>query len=164
MLESYYQTIALELGIAPRQVNAVGTLLEEGSTMPFIARYRKEVTGSLDEVAISAIRDRLKDLEQLDARKESIINSLTGQGVITDSLRQAVEAAKTLAELEDIYLPYRPKRRTRAAIAREKDLSLSQRSSIPSLRGQSLSQRPRPISIRNVVSRPRKTPLPGLGT
>ncbi len=122
MLESYYQTIALELGIAPRQVNAVGTLLEEGSTMPFIARYRKEVTGSLDEVAISAIRDRLKDLEQLDARKESIINSLTGQGVITDSLRQAVEAAKTLAELEDIYLPYRPKRRTRAAIAREKGL------------------------------------------
>jgi uncharacterized protein len=122
MKESYYATIALELGIAPRQVNAVGTLLEEGSTVPFIARYRKEITGSLDEVAIATIRDRLKELEQLDARRESIINSLTGQGVLTDLLHQAVDTAKTLAELEDIYLPYRPKRRTRATIAREKGL------------------------------------------
>ncbi len=96
--------------------------MEEGSTVPFIARYRKEITGSLDEVAITAIRDRLKDLEQLDARKESIINSLTVQGVLTDLLHQAVDAARTVAELEDIYLPYRPKRRTRATIAREKGL------------------------------------------
>ena len=122
MLESYTETIALELGIAPRQVNAVNTLLEEGSTVPFIASYRKEITGSLDEVAIAAIKDRIKEIEQLDARKESIINSLSGQGVLTDLLHQAVDAAKTLAELEDIYLPYRPKRRTRATIAREKGL------------------------------------------
>jgi len=122
MLESYTETIALELGIAPRQVNAVNTLLEEGSTVPFIARYRKEITGSLDEVAIAAIKDRLKEIDQLDARRESIINSLSGQGVLTDLLHQAVDAAKTLAELEDIYLPYRPKRRTRATIAREKGL------------------------------------------
>jgi len=122
MLESYTETIALELGIAPRQVNAVSTLLEEGSTVPFIARYRKEITGSLDEVAIADIKDRLKEIEQLDARRESIINSLSGQGVLTDLLHQAVDAAKTLAELEDIYLPYRPKRRTRATIAREKGL------------------------------------------
>jgi uncharacterized protein len=122
MKESYAETIALELGIVPRQVKAVATLLEDSSTVPFIARYRKEVTGSLDEVAIGAIKDRLKEIEQLDARKESIINSLTGQGVLTNLLQQAVDAAKTLAELEDIYLPYRPKRRTRATIAREKGL------------------------------------------
>ena len=79
MLESYTETIAIELGIAPRQVKAVGTLLEEGSTVPFIARYRKEITGSLDEVAIGAIRDRIKEIEQLDARKESLINCLYGK-------------------------------------------------------------------------------------
>jgi protein Tex len=122
MHESHYPTIALELRVKPAQVKAVAALLEEGSTMPFIARYRKEVTGSLDEVAIATIKDRLKEIEQLDARRETVIDSLTAQGVLTDLLHQTVDAAKTIAELEDIYLPYRPKRRTRATIAREKGL------------------------------------------
>ncbi len=122
MKETHLSTIARELGIKPGQVQAVGSLLEDGSTVPFIARYRKEATGSLDEVAIGAVKDRLRDLEQLDARRESILHSLTELGVLTEELLQALEAAKTMALLEDIYLPYRPKRRTRATMAREKGL------------------------------------------
>ena len=122
MKESHCTEISQELGITPRQVSAVGALLDDGATVPFIARYRKEQTGSLDEVAITAVRDRLGELEQLDARREAIINSLTQQGVLTDELQEALEGARTLAQVEDIYLPYRPKRRTRAMIAREKGL------------------------------------------
>jgi len=122
MNETYHATIARELGITPHQVRAVGRLLEDDATVPFIARYRKEQTESLDEVAIITIRDRLKDLENLDARRNTIVKSLTEQGVLTDELRSALEDAETLTALEDIYLPYRPKRRTRATVAREKGL------------------------------------------
>jgi len=122
MNESFHRKIAQELGIAPHQVRAVNHLLEDDATVPFIARYRKEKTGSLDEVAILRIRDRLQDLENLNARRTTIINSLAEQGVLTNELRGAVETAETLAALEDIYLPYRPKRRTRASMAREKGL------------------------------------------
>ena len=122
MNEAYFPIIAGELKIKPSQVRAVAGLLEEGSTIPFIARYRKEATGSLDEVAITAVRDRLKELELLDVRREAILKSMTEQGVLTEELEQAVKSAQTMAELEDIYLPYRPKRRTRAVIAREKGL------------------------------------------
>ncbi|MBP8649067.1 MAG: RNA-binding transcriptional accessory protein [Bacteriovoracaceae bacterium] len=118
----HYSIVARELGIAPGQVRAAATLLAEGATVPFIARYRKELTGSLDEVAVTAVRDRLAELEALDARKETVLRSLTARGMLTEDLGRAVAEAQTLPELEDVYLPYRPKRRTRAAIAREKGL------------------------------------------
>jgi len=114
--------ISRELALPPRQVSAAAALLEEGGTVPFIARYRKEATGSLDEVAITSIRDRLTQLAELDQRREAILKSLEERGLLTDELRGAVLTAPTLTELEDIYLPYRPKRRTRATIAREKGL------------------------------------------
>jgi uncharacterized protein len=122
MQEKHYTLIGRETGLKPQQVKAAAVLLGDGATVPFIARYRKEQTGSLDEVAVGTIKERLRELEQLDDRRESIIQSLSGQGVLTDELSLAVEAARTLSELEDIYLPYRPKRRTRASVAREKGL------------------------------------------
>ena len=97
-------------------------LLDDGATVPFIARYRKENTASLDEVAITSIRDRLSQIRELRARQTAILESLEKRGLLIDELRQAVLAAQTMAELEDIYLPYRPKRRTRATIAKEKGL------------------------------------------
>jgi len=103
-------------------VQTVAQLLAEGGTIPFIARYRKELTDSLDEVAISAIRDRLSQLEELENRREAILKSLGERNLLTDELREGIAAAATLAKLEDIYLPFRPKRRTRAMIAREKGL------------------------------------------
>ncbi len=114
--------IASELSLTPRQVLATAELLEGGATVPFIARYRKEVTGSLDEVAITAIRTRLSQLAELDARRETILASLQERGVLTDELKDKILQAQTQTELEDIYLPYRPKRRTRATVAKEKGL------------------------------------------
>ncbi|MBW2409081.1 MAG: RNA-binding transcriptional accessory protein, partial [Deltaproteobacteria bacterium] len=103
-------------------VQACIDLLKQDATIPFIARYRKEATGSLDEVAITAIRDRLNQLEELNARREAILKSLETHGHLTDELKQSVVSAASMAALEDIYLPYRPKRRTKATIAREKGL------------------------------------------
>ncbi|MEQ8821994.1 MAG: Tex family protein [Sumerlaeia bacterium] len=122
MSHTYHQLIAKELGIRTEQVAATAGLLAEGGTVPFIARYRKEATGLLDEVAITAIRDRLEQLAELDKRREAILASLEERDLLTPELRAKVEAARSLTELEDIYLPYRPKRRTRATIAREKGL------------------------------------------
>jgi len=115
-------TIAKELNIKDQQVAAVAALLSDGSTIPFIARYRKEAIGSLDEVAVTAIRDRLNQLRDLRERQETILKSLDKHGHLTDELRQKVLEAETMAALEDIYLPYKPKRRTRAVIAKEKGL------------------------------------------
>ena len=120
--EIHVAKIAQELSLNQTQVTATTGLLAEGATVPFIARYRKETTGSLDEVAITTIRDRLNQLQDLDARRETILKSLEQNGHLNDELEQAVRAATTLAELEDIYLPFRPKRRTRATVAREKGL------------------------------------------
>ena len=114
--------IAAELAVRPGQVQATAELLEGGATVPFIARYRKEATGSLDEVAITAIRTRLTQLAELDARREAILRSLQERGLLTDELKAQIAQAATMTALEDIYLPYRPKRRTRATIAREKGL------------------------------------------
>ena len=122
MPESHNTRIGTELKISASQVRATATLLSEGSTVPFIARYRKEQTGSLDEVTITAIRDRLAQLAELDKRREAILSSLEDRDLLTDELRISVEEALTLTALEDIYRPYRPKRRTRATIAREKGL------------------------------------------
>ncbi|MBN1369014.1 MAG: RNA-binding transcriptional accessory protein [Dehalococcoidaceae bacterium] len=122
MLETRIKLIAGQLGVALSQVEAVRALLEDGATIPFIARYRKEKTGSLDEVKLAEIRDGLARLEALETRREAILKSLEEQGVLTEELKNAVYGAATLTELEDVYLPYRPKRRTRATIAREKGL------------------------------------------
>ena len=117
-----YEKIARELGITVKQVSDTAQMITEGATIPFIARYRKEVTGSLDEVAITAIRDRLQQLAELDDRRAAILKSLTERNLLTDELSEKIAAAETMSVLEDIYLPFRPKRRTRATIAREKGL------------------------------------------
>jgi protein Tex len=119
---TYAGQIAGELRLDARRVAAVLQLLGEGATVPFVARYRKEMTGSLDEVAITSIRDREKQLAALAERKEAILSSLAERDLLTPDLRAAVEAAPTITALEDLYLPYRPKRRTRAMIARERGL------------------------------------------
>jgi uncharacterized protein len=118
----FISKIAAEQKITDHQVASVSALLDEGATIPFIARYRKEATGSLDEVAVSAIRDRLTQLKELKDRQTAILKSLEKNGHLTDELKKKVVDAENLATLEDIYLPYRPKRRTRAVMAREKGL------------------------------------------
>ena len=114
--------ISRDTGLKENQVAAVLDLLEQGSTVPFIARYRKERTGSLDEVAISGIRDRAKALKELQARKQAIIKSLEERQLYTKDLAQLIQTADSMTRLEDVYEKYRPKRRTRATIAREKGL------------------------------------------
>ena len=122
MTPDHISGIADEIALQPAAVQATVSLLRQGATIPFIARYRKEATGNLDEVAITAIRDRLSQLEELDARKAAVLKSLETHGHLTDELKQKVISAASMALLEDIYLPYRPKRRTKAMIAREKGL------------------------------------------
>jgi uncharacterized protein len=119
MNEAHILKIAGELKVQPRQVTATAKLFAEGATVPFIARYRKEATGSLDEVAITSIRERLLSLAELDQRREAILKSLTGRNLLTDELKAAIAGAETLTALEDVFQPYRPKRRTRATIAKE---------------------------------------------
>jgi len=114
--------IAQELGLKVAQVEATATLLMGEATVPFIARYRKEVTGGMDEVAIAAVRDRMLQLAELDKRREAVVKSIEEQGKMTDELRAQIAAAETMSVLEDLYLPYRPKRRTRAIVAKEKGL------------------------------------------
>jgi uncharacterized protein len=122
MNERFIARIASELSVPTTKVAATARLLAEGATVPFIARYRKEATGSLDEVAITAVRDRMGQLVELEQRREAIVKSLTERNLLTDQLKSAVEGADTLSALEDLYAPYRPKRRTRATIAREAGL------------------------------------------
>lgn len=119
---SYAPQISQNLHIQPRRVEAVLELLEGGATIPFIARYRKEATGSLDEVQIADIQDLWKKLQELDKRRESILASIEEQGKLSPELRAAILAAATMTELEDLYLPYRPKRKTRATAAIERGL------------------------------------------
>ena len=122
MIDIEIPHIARELHLAGEQVEATVGLLDDGATVPFIARYRKEHTGSLDEVAITSIRDRLSQLRELRDRREAILASLEKRGLLSEELRKAVLSAQSMALLEDTYLPHRPKRRTRAAIAREMGL------------------------------------------
>jgi uncharacterized protein len=121
-LAAYVPQIAGELKLTARQIVATAEMIEAGATVPFIARYRKEVTGGLDEVAIIAVRDRLQQLRDLAGRRNTILASLQEQGKLTDELRAKVNGADTMTALEDIYLPYRPKRRTRGTMAKEKGL------------------------------------------
>jgi len=120
--EQHLAQVAAELALRPAQVRATAELLTDDATVPFIARYRKEATDSLDEVAIAAIRDRLAQLDSLDKRRAAIAGSLTERDLLTPELAAAIDAAPTLAALEDLYLPFRPKRRTRGSVAREHGL------------------------------------------
>ena len=107
-VSDHHIRIAQELQIRPQQAEAVIRLLGEDATVPFIARYRKEATGSLDEVAVSAIRDRLASLKELEKRREAVLTSLAERELLTPELQHAVDTAENLTALEDIYLPYRP--------------------------------------------------------
>ena len=120
----HLKLISKELSISVQQVSTTINLLDEGATIPFISRYRKELTGSLDEVQVAAIRDRIQQLRELDKRREAILKSMTESGKLSPELEKQIKEAETLTLLEDIYLPYRPKRKTRAATAREKGLQL----------------------------------------
>jgi protein Tex len=119
---SIYRQIAQELGVREQQVTAAVALLDEGATVPFIARYRKEVTGALDDTRLRGLEERLRYLRELEARRTVILNSIREQGKLTDELQAQLVAADSKSRLEDIYLPYKPKRRTKAEIAREAGL------------------------------------------
>ncbi|OJS98233.1 Tex family protein [Marinobacter nauticus] len=121
-MNSISRRIADELGVREQQVNATVALLDEGATVPFIARYRKEVTGSLDDNQLRTLEERLRYLRELEDRRGTILNSIDEQGKLTDELRAAIQEADTKNRLEDLYLPYKPKRRTKAQIAREAGL------------------------------------------
>jgi len=116
------QLIAKDVAVKPGQVDAVIKLLEEGNTVPFIARYRKEVTGSLDEVQIKAVEDRYHYIQQLEQRKEEVIRLIQEQEKLTPELEKSILSATVLQRVEDLYRPYKQKRRTKATIAKEKGL------------------------------------------
>ncbi|MBN2812864.1 MAG: RNA-binding transcriptional accessory protein [Bacteroidales bacterium] len=122
MENKYIHVLAMELNLLPWQVENTMKLLNAGATIPFISRYRKEATGSLDEVQVGNIRDLFNKYQELEKRREAIIKSIDEQGKLTEELRKRLDEAMTLTELEDIYLPYKPKRKTRASVAREKGL------------------------------------------
>jgi protein Tex len=119
---SHVRKVSLELSLKEGQVKATVELLSGGATVPFIARYRKEATGSLDEVAVTSIRDRMKQLAELDERRLAVLESIDKQGKLTPELKAKIDKALTMTELEDLYLPYKPKRRTRGMVAKEKGL------------------------------------------
>ncbi|MER6893271.1 Tex-like N-terminal domain-containing protein, partial [Amycolatopsis sp. NPDC000740] len=121
-VQSVEQRIAEELGVREGQVKAAVTLLDEGSTVPFIARYRKEVTGELDDAQLRTLEERLRYLRELDERRGAVLESIRSQGKLDEALEAQILAADTKSRLEDIYLPYKPKRRTKAQIAREAGL------------------------------------------
>src|SRR5678815_4293874 len=115
-------TVSRELSLSPTQVANTLTLFGEGNTLPFIARYRKEATGGLDEVQLRDVRDRAQYLGELDERRTTILKSIDEQGKLDDALKSKIEGAETKQALEDLYLPFKPKRRTRATIAKERGL------------------------------------------
>jgi len=121
-MSNHSTIIAAELAVAEKQVIATIELLDEGATVPFISRYRKEMTGSLDEVQVAAIRDRFQQLRELDKRREAILKALAALEKLTPELEAKINAATNIATIEDIYLPYKPKRKTRASEARKKGL------------------------------------------
>ena len=116
--ERIARIIASEISASPAQVTAATGLLDGGATVPFVARYRKEVTGGLDDTQLRNLAERLSYLRELEARRAAILESIRGQDKLTEDLARAIAGAETKATLEDIYLPYKPKRRTKAMIAR----------------------------------------------
>ena len=138
---NYAQILADELGIRASQAQAVIDLIDAGNTIPFIARYRKEAHGSLDDTVLRSLAERLEYLRGLDKRREEILRIIADQDLLTDALKQKIESAKTLAELEDLYRPFRPKRRTRATIAKERGLEpLAMFIRLQPMRGDMLSE------------------------
>ncbi|MCK5335239.1 MAG: RNA-binding transcriptional accessory protein, partial [Gammaproteobacteria bacterium] len=121
-MKSIYQRISQELAIQEKQVSATVEMLDEGATVPFIARYRKEATGGLDDIQLRQLEDRLGYLRELDDRRVAILKSIDEQGKLTDDLKKNIALAETKTALEDLYLPYKKKRRTKAQIAREAGL------------------------------------------
>ncbi|MBN1668169.1 MAG: hypothetical protein JW862_13845, partial [Anaerolineales bacterium] len=119
---SQHHTIATQLNIRPQQVAATVELLDASNTIPFIARYRKEVTGGLDEEQLRGIEDLLGRLRTLEERRQTVLNSIEEQGLLTPELAAQIQAAATLTALEDLYQPYKPKRKTRASVARQHGL------------------------------------------
>ncbi len=124
-MKSIALRIAEELGVAERQVTAAVELLDGGATVPFVARYRKEATGALDDTQLRTLDERLRYLRELEDRRKQILDSVESQGKLDDALRAKIMDADSKARLEDIYLPFKPKRRTKAMIAREAGLSRS---------------------------------------
>lgn len=122
MASNYIDILSKEMNIAAWQVQKTITLLDDGATVPFISRYRKEMTGTLDEVQVAQVRDRVLQIRELDKRRDAIIASIEEQGKMTDELQKQINQAVVMSELEDIYLPYKPKRKTRATIAIDKGL------------------------------------------
>ena len=121
-MDTIIQILARELGRSEAHVENVVRLIDEGNTIPFIARYRKELHGAMDDTALRTLADRLQYLRNLDKRREEVKSAIEGQGKLTEELSAAIDAAATLAEVEDLYRPYKQKRRTRATVAREKGL------------------------------------------
>src|SRR6201986_2940646 len=121
-MTSIIERIAAELAVRDHQVSAAVDLLDGGATVPFIARYRKEATGTLGDAQLRTLDERLRYLRELEERRAAILASIGEQGKLTDELRASINAADTKARLEDLYLPYKPKRRTKAQIARENGL------------------------------------------
>ena len=121
-MEEYISLIATSLAIPAHKIKSTIALLEDGATIPFISRYRKEATGSLDEIQIGDIQTQLSKLKEIDKRRESILNSIEEQGKLTDELRKRIESTYNLTELEDLYLPYKRKKKTRASVAKEQGL------------------------------------------
>ncbi len=121
-MANIYRQIAEELGVREQQVEATVTLLDGGATVPFVARYRKEITGALDDAQLRTLEERLNYLRELEARRTAILNSVREQGKLDAALEAAILAADSKGRLEDIYLPFKPKRRTKAEIAKEAGL------------------------------------------
>ena len=122
MVSNYIDILSKEMNVAAWQVQKTITLLDEGATVPFISRYRKEMTGTLDEVQVAQVRDRVAQIRELDKRRDAIVASIEEQGKMTTDLQKQIDQAVVMSELEDIYLPYRPKRKTRATMAIDKGL------------------------------------------
>ena len=122
-MDRIIEQIAAELGKEPRHVENVVRLLDEGNTIPFIARYRKELHGAMDDTSLRTLEERLGYLRGLEERRESVKKAIADQGKLTEELSAALDDAQTLAQLEDLYRPYKQKRRTRATVAREKGLA-----------------------------------------
>ncbi len=122
VIKSIEQRIAEELGVREQQIKAAVELLDGGATVPFIARYRKEATGALDDTQLRTLEERLRYLRELEERRKAILDSIAEQGKLDDALKAQIMEAESKARLEDIYLPYKPKRRTKAQIAKEAGL------------------------------------------
>ena len=121
-METIVQMLARELDQSAQHVQNVVDLLDEGNTIPFIARYRKELHGSMDDTVLRTLEERLQYLRSLEKRREEVRSAIEAQGKLTEALSAAIASAVTLAEVEDLYRPYKPKRRTRATVARERGL------------------------------------------